>query len=192
MKIGIFGGSFNPPHKMHEEIAKKLVEDHYIEKVIFVPTGNCYPKKDLIDGKKRFSMLEILGNKNACFKVSDFELKEKLIYTYQTLEYFKKKYPSDQIYVILGADNLAQIKNWKNAQELLKNNCFLIIDRKNMSSQLKKEFREYQKQIQFVPLKTKHLSSTKIRHWLKENSKKAQGELDEDVFRYIKKNKIYE
>lgn len=192
MKIGIFGGSFNPPHKMHEEIAQKLVEDHYVEKVIFVPTGNCYPKKDLIDGKKRFSMLEILRQKNPCFNVSDFELKGKLIYTYQTLEYFKKIYPNDQIYVILGSDNLAQIKNWKNATKILENNSFLIIDRENMELQLKKEFRKYQEHIQFVPVKPNHISSTKIRCWLKENPKKAQLELDEDIFIYIKKNKIYE
>ena len=42
MKIGIYGGSFNPPHKMHEKIAKKLIDEKYVDQVIFVPTSTEY------------------------------------------------------------------------------------------------------------------------------------------------------
>lgn len=45
MKIGVFGGCFNPPHKMHKNIAIKLVECGYLDKVIFVSIGNDYQKK---------------------------------------------------------------------------------------------------------------------------------------------------
>ena len=52
MKIGIFGGCFNPPHKMHFKIAEELIMKKYLDKVIFVPTGNFYKKKNLIEGGK--------------------------------------------------------------------------------------------------------------------------------------------
>ena len=46
MRIGIFGGSFNPPHKKHKNIAIELIQKNYIDKIIYVPTGNKYNKKD--------------------------------------------------------------------------------------------------------------------------------------------------
>ena len=48
MKIGIFGGSFNPPHKMHKSIAKELIKKKYVDLVIIVPTGIKYHYKNLI------------------------------------------------------------------------------------------------------------------------------------------------
>ena len=56
MKIGIFGGSFNPPHKKHENIAHSLIEENYVDKVIFVPVGEFYQKKDLASFKDRLAM----------------------------------------------------------------------------------------------------------------------------------------
>lgn len=193
MKIGIFGGSFNPPHKMHEKIAQYLIQNEYIDKVVFVPTGNRYQKQELIDGKYRFQMLELLCSKNSNFLVSDFELKNELMYTYQTLEYFEKSYPDDQIYFILGADNLADIKNWKHADFILKHYHFLAINRGNSKPRLKQAYQKYREQIQFVPLEQDELSSTEIRYWLKAGRReKAQMQLDFLVFDYIVKHQLYQ
>ena len=59
MRIGVFGGSFNPPHLMHLNIAKDLLRLKYLDKVIFVPTGNKYSKDDLIDIKYRIVMYRL-------------------------------------------------------------------------------------------------------------------------------------
>ena len=58
MKIGIFGGSFNPPHNMHLGIALELIKDKYLDKVIYVPTGDNYNKIGLISFKDRLNMLK--------------------------------------------------------------------------------------------------------------------------------------
>ncbi len=192
MKIGIFGGSFNPPHKMHEVIAKELIEKHYVDKIIFVPTGNQYEKKDLIDEKKRLEMLEIIASKNECFLVSDFELGGKLKYTYQTLEHFKKIYPNDEIYFVLGADNLEDMKNWKKKDLLLENYHFLVIRRGNNKVRLEQEYQKYQNHIEFVPILESELSSTQIRYLLKNNSEKVKDKLDRDVFLYMKTYGLYQ
>ena len=61
MKIGIFGGSFNPPHIMHKKIAEQLIKEKYLDKVIFVPTGMKYEyKNNLISNEDRYHMLKLL------------------------------------------------------------------------------------------------------------------------------------
>ena len=91
MKIGIFGGSFNPPHKMHKEIAIELIKKHYVDKVIFVPTGSKYKyKNNLLSDKVRLEMLKLMCNDNN-LEVSNYELKDDVVYTYETLNHFKNK-----------------------------------------------------------------------------------------------------
>ena len=92
MKIGIFGGSFNPPHKMHKKIALDLIKKHYLDKVIFVPTGRKYKyKNNLLSDKVRLEMLKLMCIDNKDLDVSDYELKDHIVYTYDTLDYFKNK-----------------------------------------------------------------------------------------------------
>ena len=97
MKIGIFGGSFNPPHHDHEQMAKQLLDRNLLDRVIFVPTSNYYPKKGLIDDLQRYELLKIMINGDERLEVSKYEF-GRLTYTYQTLEHFQKEYPNDEIY----------------------------------------------------------------------------------------------
>ena len=60
MKIGIFGGSFNPPHNMHKNIALDLLKNKYLDKVIYVPTGNKYNKKGLANQNDRYNMFTFI------------------------------------------------------------------------------------------------------------------------------------
>ena len=131
MKIGIFGGSFNPPHTMHKSISLDLINNKYIDKIIYVPTGNKYNKKNLIDSTHRYNMLKLLTNNNPNLEVSNYELQTNLTYTYQTLNYFKDKYKNDEIYFICGSDNLKQIEIWKNYKYILSNFKILVITRNN-------------------------------------------------------------
>lgn len=98
MKIGVFGGSFNPPHKMHEDIAKELVDKHVVDKVVYVPTGGQYKyKSNLVDDQKRYEMIKLITDKDERFDVSDYELKDHVVYTCETLAHFKEEYPNDEI-----------------------------------------------------------------------------------------------
>ena len=92
MRIGIFGGSFNPPHTMHRDIALELIDKGYLNKVIYVPTGNSYDKSGLIDFSHRFKMLEIMASNNDSLIISDLGNKENYEYTYQVLDYFRAIY----------------------------------------------------------------------------------------------------
>ena len=91
MKIGIFGGSFNPPHKMHKKIAKILIKKGYVDKIIFVPTGLKYEyKTNLVSNEKRVEMLSLMIGKERNMSISEYELQPNPVYTYETLKHFKK------------------------------------------------------------------------------------------------------
>ena len=78
MKIGIFGGSFNPPHKMHLNIIEELLNTNILDKIIIVPTGLHYSyKNNLISNEHRYNMLKIMTKHNNKIEVSDFEFKDE-------------------------------------------------------------------------------------------------------------------
>ena len=74
MKIGIFGGSFNPPHKMHLNIVEELLNEKILDKVIIVPTGLHYSyKNNLVSNEHRYNMLKLMTKHNDKIEISDFE-----------------------------------------------------------------------------------------------------------------------
>ena len=195
MKIGVFGGSFNPPHKMHKNIAKTLIKKGYVDKVIFVPTGTKYEyKTNLIPNEKRVGMLSLMIEKEKNMLISKYELQEKAVYTYETLKHFKKNYKNADIYFICGTDNLSYIDKWKNGQEILKNYKILVIKRKTDKIEpLLEKYKQYKENIIVTPIKEKTIYSTKIRNYLnKKNNLVARLYIDKNVYNYIKKNHLYE
>ena len=192
MKIGIFGGSFNPPHKMHKEIAIELIKKHYVDKVIFVPTGSKYKyKNNLLSDKVRFEMFKLMCNDNNNLEVSDYELKDDVIYTYETLNYFKNKYKDDEIYFICGTDNLSYIDKWKRGEYILSNNKLLVIKRDTSDiNTLLDKYKDYKDNIIVTDIKENEISSTKIREMIY-NNKRVKNYLDNKVLDYIIRNKLY-
>ena len=193
MKIGVFGGSFNPPHKMHLNIGLDLVNKQYVDKVIYVPTGSKYKyKNNLLPDKNRLEMLEILTKTQEYLDVNDYELKDEVVYTCETLAYFKELYPNDQIYFICGADNLSYIDKWKNGEEILNNYKIIVMKRKGEDiEKLLKKFEDYQENIVVADVEQQDISSTDIRERLK-NKEYVLDVLDKNVYEYIRKNKLYE
>lgn len=193
MRIGVLGGSFNPPHKMHLNIALELINKQYVDKVVFIPTGSKYEyKNNLLPDRNRLEMLQILVNKNDNLSVSDYELKSEVVYTYQTLKYFKEENPNDEIYFICGADNLSYMDKWMNSEEILSNYKILVIKRcsENINELLEK-FKKYKENIIVADIEQRDISSTEIRDKLK-NNENVLDLLDNDVYEYIINNKLYQ
>ncbi len=192
MKIGIFGGSFNPPHKIHKKIALDLIKRHYVDKVIFVPTGSKYKyKNNLLSDKVRFKMLKLMCEDNKNLDVSDYELKDHIVYTYETLNYFKNKYKEDEIYFICGTDNLSYIDEWNKGTDILSNNKLLIIKRNSTDiNTLLDKYNDYKDNIIVTDIKENEISSTKIREMIY-NNKRVEIYLDKSVYLYIRDNNLY-
>ena len=191
MKIGIFGGSFNPPHNMHKNIALKLINKWYLDKVIFVPTGDKYNKDGLLNQKDRYNMVKLMIEGYDNLEVSDYEF-NKLTYTYETLDYFKNIYKDDDIYFICGSDNLKQITLWRKYDYILRNYKMIVIRRNNDDiDKIINNLLIYYKNIICITDIQNSLSSTLIRENLnKNNDTYLLQNMDANVLKYIKNNFI--
>lgn len=170
----VYGGSFNPPTKAHYEIAKLLIEK-YNSKLVFVPVGNNYAKSNLIEFKHRFKMLQIMCSKlNA--SVLNIEDNKEYLGTYDLLNKLKEE--EKDIYFILGADNLVNIKNWINYEKLVNEFKFIVLTRDNI------EVEEYPNNFEFVNVDF-NMSSTDYRQ------NKNESIIDNDILKYIKENDLY-
>ncbi len=132
MRIGIFGGTFNPIHYGHLRAAEEVKETLTFEKVLFVPSGTPPLKtEDLADAIDRFEMarLAIAGNK--AFEVLDIECrKSQKSYTVKTLETLLKSYGSDdELFFVLGIDAFLDIPNWWMPDKLVRLVNFAVLAR---------------------------------------------------------------
>ncbi len=188
MKIGIFGGSFNPVHNMHKNISLDLIQNGYLDMVIYVPTGDKYNKKDLVLFKDRLNMLKLMIEGNYVLDISEIGNDDNYQYTYQVLDYFSEIYNDDDIYFICGSDNLKYFDTWKRYQYVLEYYKLLVIKRNgdNIDSILNK-YRDYIDNIIIAGIKEMSVSSTNIRG----NVDNASKYLDEKIYKYIKNNRLY-
>ncbi len=121
MRIGIFGGAFNPVHNGHLNIADEFYEALGLDKLLFVPTANPPHKsgEGLLSREHRFNMLK-LAVENKPYEIStiEFERSEKS-YTYNTLVELKKLYPNADFFLIIGADQIINFDKWYRYSDIL-------------------------------------------------------------------------
>lgn len=172
--IAVFGGSFNPPANSHISLAKQILENNSnIEKVIFVPVNVKYNKEGLASNEDRFFMLQKICENNEGLEVSDIEItSQRQLYTIETLRLIQEQYKENEIYFVLGTDNLKELETWHEADELLKNFKMLVLERGNDDIELIIEdddfLRKYKTSfIKLQNIKKINLSSTEIRDKVK-------------------------
>lgn len=133
MKIGIMGGTFNPIHNGHLILSEYIREVCNLDKIVFIPTGKPPHKRttEVLEGRFRKSMLDLAVESNPNFKVSTIEIdKDKTNYTIDTVRELKSIYHQDEIYLIIGADSLIELQNWKDYQDLISTTNFIVVHRK--------------------------------------------------------------
>ncbi|SFB84486.1 nicotinate-nucleotide adenylyltransferase [Alkalibacterium subtropicum] len=131
-KIGILGGTFNPPHLGHLIIAEQVRDQLDLEKILFMPSAEPPHKKvkKTIDGTYRSAMLTETLKGNDTFSIEDAELKRGgKSYTYDTIVELKQKNPEVDYYFIIGADMVQDLKNWYKIDELIKLVQFVAVNR---------------------------------------------------------------
>ena len=195
MKIGILGGTFDPVHKAHIEIAKLSYEKLGLDKVIFIPNGiPPHKNKSSISKEDKLNMLNLAIKDYPYFSVDTFEIdKEGTSFLYLTLEYLNKKYPSADLYFIAGSDNLKTITTWKNPHIIFKLSNIVFVKRPKYKLDLKfadllKE--KYNGKISFIDFSGIDISSTTIREKF-EKCEEVSEYLSYDVYSYIVKNSLY-
>ncbi|MDE6989293.1 MAG: nicotinate-nucleotide adenylyltransferase [Lachnospiraceae bacterium] len=118
-KIGIMGGTFNPIHNGHLQLAMAAQEQASLDQVLFMPSGNSYMKRNVLETQKRVDMVALAIAQYPNFELSLVEAqKSGNTYTCETLKYLTTSNPDVQYYFIIGADILFQIEQWRNPEQI--------------------------------------------------------------------------
>ena len=131
MKIGIFGGTFNPIHYGHLRAAEEVREKLEFDKIIFIPSGKPPLKtEEIADVIHRYKMTMRAIDNNHFFELSDIECRQiGKSYTVKTFEELKKTNPKAELFFILGIDAFLDIPNWWQPERLIALTNFVIISR---------------------------------------------------------------
>jgi nicotinate-nucleotide adenylyltransferase len=191
MKIGIFGGTFNPPHIAHLILAESLYESLDLGKIIFIPSSVPPHKKcdDLLDAKHRLGLTRLAVGNNDRFEVSDIEVQRGgTSYTIDTVRTLDKKYKNDTLYLVIGADNLKSFHLWKEYEALLKR-CKLIAMRRPGST-IEQVRDDVLGETRVVDVPYLDVSSTEIRRKIREG-KSVRYLVPDAVLSEIEKSGFY-
>ena len=187
MKIGLFGGSFNPVHNGHLIIAERVLSEFNLDKIIFIPAAYP-PHKDaesLFSKEDRYQMLVLAIADNKKFEISPLEMSGEYLYSYQSIEYFlSKKTENDELFFLLGMDSLNNLDQWKKGLQLLDLCKFVVISRLENSTKFE------HKNILYLDTLKIGISSTMIRDLFKAN-KSVRYFLPLAVERYLLGNNLF-
>lgn len=168
MRIGLLGGSFNPPHLGHIHISLQTQKKFRLQQIWWVPTKQN-PLKTAFKSSIVSRILECnkITKNYSQILVKDFENKIPSIYTIDLLERITKQHPQHQFYWIIGADNILQFHKWKNWRKIIALMPLIICDRDDyFYKAIKSKAFLYAKKLNratFLKIKKSPESSTKIR-----------------------------
>jgi nicotinate-nucleotide adenylyltransferase len=189
MKIAILGGSFNPIHNGHIEIARIVYNKLKPSLFFFVPTYKHPLKSNVafLPYSQRYYLIEKALTNYPRFQVSNLDkTKNNLSYTTDLIKRFQKKYPNGEFYFIIGADNVYELKLWHNYKWLLDNVKFVVLTRK---TNIKENMPDYAKDFIFYHIKPINISSTMIRERIKKGepiTNLVPRNIENDVIKFFK------
>lgn len=191
MNIGLFGGSFNPPHNGHLLVAETVREQFNLTTIFFIPSFVPPHKlhEHLAPEKDRLAMVECAISGNRYFRCSDTEIRKRgTSYTIQTVAGFEERYPQSQLYLIIGIDNLIDFKLWKSQEELLAKTNLIVYERPGFRrDDVPRDLLHY---ASFVSTPLIGISSSDIRLRIK-TGKSIRYFVPESVAEYIRANRLY-
>ncbi|MBQ9554832.1 MAG: nicotinate-nucleotide adenylyltransferase [Muribaculaceae bacterium] len=167
MKIGIFGGSFDPIHTGHAIIAQHIISSGAVDRLWFMVS----PVNPLKAGKERqvtdsdrLRMVEMVSRPMEGVETSAFEFTmPRPSYTIDTLNALQAKFPDDEFFLVIGADNWEVFNKWRNSEEILANYHILVYPRLGHEVNIPVELQE---RVQLVGAPVIELSSTQVRERL--------------------------
>jgi nicotinate-nucleotide adenylyltransferase len=167
-KIGLLGGSFDPPHQGHLKISKIAINKLSLDKLYWCVTEqNPFKKKTFFSLSKRIKKSKLLTSEVKKIKVKYFEDKIKSNRSIDLIKYLNKKNKKTEFFLIIGSDNLINLHKWKNWKLLTKLIKIVVFSRKDYDIKVRKSAITKQlKKIIFIKNKPINISSTQIREKL--------------------------
>lgn len=197
--VGIFGGSFNPPHIGHIRALEKFCAAASPDLLMVIPSF-IPPHKalDEVGAEKRLEMARLaFGKVYEKSEISDREIRRGgKSYTFYTIEEIGAEYPNSQIALFVGSDMLMSFDTWYKAEELFKKCTLYVMPRRDDREQLEAKAREYRRiydaDIVIIDGDFYEISSTRLRQAARENDTEFLAKnLSPEVFGYITQENLY-
>jgi nicotinate-nucleotide adenylyltransferase len=171
MKIGLFGGTFDPVHIGHLLFAETVRSDYGLDRILFIPAAVPPHKHGICvsSAENRLEMLKLAIEDCSHLEVSDVEIRRGGIsYTIDTIRWFQESesWKENTFFLIIGSDSLYDMKHWKHPEKILSKICVLVIERPGFSRE--KIGNTGSKQVQWVSVLQMDISSTEIRKRVRE------------------------
>lgn len=192
VKLGIYGGTFNPLHTGHLVIAQEFYEQCELDRVIFIPSARPPHKRlsDVLSPEHRYQMALAATANDERFEVSDMEIQRPgLSYTIETLEAFGRSHgPESVLYFAIGADSLVDMAGWRSPDRVFELATIVVVPRPGFD--IKRAPEPWRDRV--IVLKTPELdiSSTDIRKRVAQG-KSVRYLVPDPVERYIKDHGLY-
>lgn len=191
MKIGIFGGSFNPIHSGHAIIAHHIISSGAVDR-LWLMVSPVNPLKvgleQQVADTDRLRMVEMVTRPLENVETSAFEFTmPKPSYTIDTLNALQAKFPDDEFYLVTGADNWAIFGRWRNSEEILAKYHLLVYPRLGYEVVIPEELRD---RVTLVDAPIIELSSTAVRERLAQGLS-ARYYVPDEILNYIERKGLY-
>lgn len=188
MKLGIFGGSFNPIHRVHVRIAQTAARQLGLDKVLIIPAYRTPLKDpgDLARPRDRLHMTRLAVRRIRRLAVCDIEFRRRgTSYTIDTLRALRRKYPQAEFFLIIGGDMAERLPRWRQWRKIARLVTFVVVARPGSRIKMPPECRFVR--LQFTPV---DVSATEIRRRVR-----AGRSIDKlvapAVARYIRRRRLY-
>ena len=204
MRIGLLGGSFNPIHRGHLAVARAARAALHLDRIVLVPSARPpHKSSSLASAEDRFAMASLAAADpvfaGAGFEVSDVELtRTGPSFTIDTLRWFRERDPAAELFFVVGADSVPELKTWRDARELFRLARFAVAARpghdlegdlaalaRDLGAEAAQGLRE-----RVVPIEPDPLSATEIRRRLRDGDS-IEGLVPDAVRRYIHERGLY-
>ena len=195
-QIGLMGGSFNPIHCGHLNIARAALMSGAVEQVLFLPSGNPPHKREgLADKLDRLAMAQLAVEGEDGMAVCAEEIERGgVIYTVDTLGILQRRMPDCRFHYLIGADTLRVLHTWRRAEDVIRLCAFLVVMRPGedeaQTRRAADAWRARGAQIAFLPARQMDVSSTEIRRRLADGGT-LEGLVPRQVERYIRSHGLY-
>ena len=198
MKFGIFGGTFNPIHNGHINIALKIYDKFSLDKILFMPNKIPPHKniKNVLDEKIRLDMINIAIKNYEFLDIEDYELKkDNISYTYESLEYLDRIYKGIELFFIIGSDSFLNFDKWQKIERIFRSSNIVVYLReeahKDRIIKIKERYEEFYKgKIYLFFDKIIDISSTEIREKIF-NGDDISNLVPKCVYEYIISKELY-
>jgi nicotinate-nucleotide adenylyltransferase len=190
LRLGLFGGSFDPVHNAHRALAETALRELNLDRVLWIPAGQPWQKdRSLTDARHRQAMVQLTIGDEPRFVLDHRELdRQGPTYTLETVKELQAEHPGAQLFLLIGQDQYAGLHTWAGWQDLLQRVVLAVANRPGALPDVRPEVLLRPHQV--VPLPMLDISATDIRQRV------ARGEgiahlVPPGVARYIEQQGLY-